>query len=169
MTISQTPLLTEIAAGHQGPPIPSHVRAYFAQRLRVRLFNFLLDKFAIAQRDDGLTKASLARRIAKTPDLINRWLGTPSNLTIDTISDLLLGIAAEELLPEATSPLTKTRSNYSHFDDLIDTKTKGQSDVRGAEKATTSSTANVSVCGALEASVFGTHNLQPSNRHLGAQ
>lgn len=91
MTTSQTPLLTEIAAGHHGPPIPSHVRAYFAQRLRLREFNFILDKFVIAQRE-GLTKAILARRIQKAPELINRWLASPSNLTLDTSSELLLGI-----------------------------------------------------------------------------
>ncbi len=76
MTISQTPFLTEVAAGHSGPPIPGPKRAYFQQRLQNRIFNFLLEKFIGAQKD-GLTKAALARRIGKTPDIINRWLGAP--------------------------------------------------------------------------------------------
>ena len=117
MTTSQTPFLTELTAGHNGPPISGPLRAYFQQRLRLRVFNFILNKFIEAQKD-GLTKAGLARRIEKTPDVINRWLGGSSNLTLDTISDLLLGIAGEELLPTATSPLEQTRHNYSHFDDL---------------------------------------------------
>jgi len=114
---SQTPFLTEIAAGHLGPPIPIGKRSYFQERLRIRVFNFLLEKFIAAQAK-GLNKALLAKRIGKTPDVVNRWLGQPSNLTIDTISDLLLGIAAEELELESSSPLDKIADNYSRFDDL---------------------------------------------------
>src|SRR5271166_3750347 len=117
MTFSQTQFFAEIAAGHLGPEIPSSTRAYFQQRLRNRIFNFLLEKFVISQRD-GLTKAALARRIGKSPEVINRWLGIPSNLTIDSISDLLLGIAAEELEPGASSPLKAVQHNYSHFEGL---------------------------------------------------
>jgi len=109
--------LAEIAAGHSGPPIPAPKRAYFQQRLRNRVFHFILEKFLSAQ-SDGLTKAILARRVGKTPDLINRWLGAPSNLTLDTISDLLLGISSEELEPGFSSPFGQTPHNYSHFDDL---------------------------------------------------
>jgi hypothetical protein len=117
MTSSQTHFLTEIGAGHYGPPIPTPKRAYFQQRLRNRVFNFLVEKF-IAAQDKGLTKAILARRIERTPDVINRWLGAPSNLTIDTISDILLGISAEELELGSSSPITQTQHNYSHFKDL---------------------------------------------------
>jgi hypothetical protein len=154
MSIYQTPLLAEIAAGHQGPPIPSHVRAYFAQRLRLRLFNFLLNKFVSAQKRDGLTKATLARRVEKTPDVINRWLGTPSNLTLDTISDLLLGIAAEELSLDATSPFKQPRNNYSHFDELQSLDlTKIQPRTSSAEKLLSARPSTNIPGGALEASV----------------
>ncbi len=117
MTSSPTPFLFELEAGHIGPEIPASKRAYFQQRLRNKVFNFLIDKFVTAQRG-GLTKASLARRIGKTPDLINRWLGAPSNLTIDSVSDLLLGIAAEELELTSSSPLGCAPANYSHFHEL---------------------------------------------------
>lgn len=94
-TTSQTQFLSEIAAGHNGPPIPEAKRAYFQARLRNRLFNFILGKFG-EQQKNGLTQAALARRIGKKPDVVNRWLGSPGNLTLDTLSDLLLGISAEE-------------------------------------------------------------------------
>ena len=68
MTVSPRPLLTEIAAGHSGAPIPPAKLAYIQQRLRNRMFNFLLEKFLEGQKT-GLTKAALARRIGKTPDL----------------------------------------------------------------------------------------------------
>jgi hypothetical protein len=91
---------TELTAGHDGPPIPEAKRAYFEARFRNRLFDFIVGKFVQEQRN-GLTKAGLARRIGKSPEAINRWLGAPSNLTADTISTLLLGISAEE--PEMSS------------------------------------------------------------------
>jgi hypothetical protein len=122
VTTSQTHFLTELEAGHLGPPIPLGKRAYFQQRLRIRVFNFLLEKFIKAQ-SNGLNKALLAKRIGKTPDVVNRWLGQPSNLTIDTISDLLLGIAAEELELESSSPIRQVADNYAHFDDLASAQT----------------------------------------------
>jgi plasmid maintenance system antidote protein VapI len=133
MISSQTPLLAEISAGHDGAPISSSTRAYFQQRLRNRIFNFLLKKFAVAQ-DEGLSKAKLARRIGKTPDIINRWLGTPSNLTIDTISDLLLGIAAEELNFNSSFPFAKAQSNYSLYGALCEQPRQEQKPIVGAAK-----------------------------------
>ena len=129
MTTSQTLLLSEIAAGHAGPPIPSAKRAYFQQRLQNRVFNFILKKF-ISGQEHGLTKAVLARRIGKTPDLINRWLGAPSNLTTDTISDLLLGIAGEEV-ELLSKPLAHINHNYSKFEDM---KSKQTDDTNNKNK-----------------------------------
>jgi hypothetical protein len=117
MTTSQTPFLAELLAGHSGPPLPLGKRAYFQQRLRIRVFNFLLEKFVQAQKK-GLNKNILAKRIGRPPEVVNRWLGAPSNLTLDSISDLLLGISAEELELGTSSPINQVESNYSHFDDL---------------------------------------------------
>jgi hypothetical protein len=121
VSASQTPFLYEIEAGVGGPPIPSPTRAYFQQRFRQRVFAFLLRKFQEAQ-GKGLTKAELARRIGKTPDLINRWLGSPSNLQIDTICDIVLGISGEEVYLYEASVQQKPH-NYSHFHDLASTST----------------------------------------------
>jgi transcriptional regulator with XRE-family HTH domain len=105
--------MKELAAGHDGPPIPAPKRAYFQQRLRNRFFELLLSKFA-EQQARGLTKAKLARRIGKTPEVVNRWLGAPSNLTIDSLSDLLLGISAEELEMGSSSLLNRPPTNSRH-------------------------------------------------------
>lgn len=117
MITSPTPFLSELIAGHSGPPIPVGKRSYFQERLRIRVFNFLLSKFLQAQKK-GLNKNVLAKRIGRPPEVINRWLGAPSNLTLDTISDLLLGISAEELELDASSPIGRVADNYSHFDEL---------------------------------------------------
>ncbi len=113
MTISQTQFFSELASGHLGPPIPEPKRVYFQTRLRNRMFNFILNKF-VEESKNGLTKAILARRVGKTPDVINRMLGAPSNLTLDTISDLLLGITAEELKLISESPINQAPTNYLH-------------------------------------------------------
>lgn len=115
MTTSQMPFFSELASGHDGPPIPEAKRAYFQARLRNRLFNFIVEKF-LREQQRGLTKAALARRIGKTPDVVNRWLGAPSNLTLDTVSDLLLGISAEELKPETSLLLNQRPPNFLHAD-----------------------------------------------------
>ena len=87
MTISHTPdLFDEIRAGK---PIPIGKLAYFRSRLRLEFYDFILRRF-LAQ--ENLTKAELARRIHRSPDVVNRWLGAPGNWTIDTLSDLLVGM-----------------------------------------------------------------------------
>jgi len=110
ITSQEESFFSELAAGHSGPTIPESKRVYFQTRLRNRIFNFILGKFVVEQKN-GLTKALLARRIGKTPEVINRWLGSPSNLTTDSISDLLLGICAGELTPQSESLLNQSRRN----------------------------------------------------------
>ena len=116
MTTFQTQLLNEIRAGHDGPMIPESKRVYFQERFRGRIFNFLIDCF-VQEQQNGLTKAKLARRIGKSPEIINRWLGAPSNLTVDSISDLLLGICAEEMETRGCSVLDRAPSNLVHSTD----------------------------------------------------
>jgi len=116
MAISQTHLLSEIAAGPDGGSIPPAKLAYFQERLRERIFDFLIGRFMAAQTA-GLTKAKLGRRINKKSEVINRWLASPSNLTLDTISDLLVGIAAEELTFGSASLLDRAPVNSDHLDD----------------------------------------------------
>lgn len=118
MTSFQMQLFSELSSGHGGGEISSPVRAYFEQRFRNKMYQFILDKF-LNEEKKGLTKAKLARRIGKTPDVINRWLGSPSNLTADTMCDLLIGITGEEFeTPRSSSPFLQSKSNYSHFHDL---------------------------------------------------
>jgi hypothetical protein len=110
-------LLNEVAAGHDGPPIPEAKRVFFQERFRGRFFEFLVERFLLAQTR-GLTKAKLARRIGKPPEVVNRWLGAPSNLTLDSVSDLLLGISAEEPEMSGLSLLNRSPVNYSHLNDV---------------------------------------------------
>ena len=113
MTTYQTRFLNEVEAGHDGPQIPSAKLAYLTERARGIMFEYIIEKF-LGQQINGLTKAKLARRIGKAPEVINRLLGTPSNMTIDTVSELLIGIGGEELVPNSKSLLNRSPVNYSH-------------------------------------------------------
>lgn len=69
--------------------------AYYRQRLRNRVFAALAQFFAAEAERRGLTKRDIAQWLRRDPALITRWLSAPGNLTLDTISDLLLALDAE--------------------------------------------------------------------------
>lgn len=101
MRTSQTAFLSEIVSGGSlpliGQPIPAGQRAYFQERLKGRIFSFIIGEFQKQQRKNpDITQATIARRLGKRPEQINRWLSGPSNLTLDTISDLFLAICGGE-------------------------------------------------------------------------
>lgn len=113
MTTSQkTSLLSEIEAGL---PIPAEKRAYFQARLQHRLYDYVVSKFQQKAKSEGLTKANLARRIGRKPEIITRLLGSPGNWRLETVSDLLLGISAEELDMSSTSLLGRIPRNFTQL------------------------------------------------------
>lgn len=120
-TSHQTHFLSEIASGDRIPP---GKLAYFQERTRNNLYDYVLTKFLQQERERGLTRAQLARRIGKSPEIITRLLGAPGNWTIDTISDLLLGICAEEWIPASSSVLHRTQRNFSSDDWMDDSSSK---------------------------------------------
>jgi hypothetical protein len=121
MNTSTTPMLSEISSG---TPVPREKLAYFQERTRNRLYAYVLKKFIDQERSGRLSRAELARRIGRKPEVITRLLGAPGNWTIGTISDLLIGIAAEELEPSSSSLLNRPLRNYRgagwlHDDDAV--------------------------------------------------
>lgn len=80
--------------------IPEGKLQYFQERLRNNLYNMVMIKFLEHESSRDLTQADLARRIGYDPGRLSKLLGAPGNWTIKTISDLLAGIAGEELLCE---------------------------------------------------------------------
>jgi len=93
MTTSQpTSFLSEIVSG---APIPPEKLGYFRGRFSNKLHELILELFDELERAGKITRASLARRIGKAPEQITRWLGAPGNLTVETVSDLFLGMGYE--------------------------------------------------------------------------
>lgn len=115
IAMPQMSFLSEIL---DGSPIPPEKRAYFQERLRGRLFDLIMSRFIEARETSGLTQKALARRIGNRADRVNRLLSSPGNWTLDTLSDLLLGIASAEL-DIAIAPLADQPKRNSHRPDWL--------------------------------------------------
>jgi hypothetical protein len=96
-----------------GQPIQRHKLAYLHARASSKWYEYIVGKFQTAAKEENLTQAQLARRIGKTPEVVNRLLGSPGNWTLETISSLLAGICGEELEPQSLPLLGRTPRNMS--------------------------------------------------------
>ena len=99
-------------------------------------YDFVIELFIEAEKN-GLTRAELARRIDKSPAVITRLLSSPSNWTIATLSNLLVGIAGAESVPSARK-LALTSASEARGDAWVaalKTRITNQSEVAKAEKA----------------------------------
>jgi hypothetical protein len=81
--------------------IPVGTLGYFRARNRWQAYDLVLTEF----KNSGLTKADLARRLGKRPEVVSRLLGAPGNWGLDTVSDLLFAICGAAVVYNATHPL----------------------------------------------------------------
>lgn len=94
LPVSQTtPISSE--ARDTGTAISVAMLAYFRGRLGNKIHELVLAEFAAQEREGKTSRAKLARKIRRKPEQITRWLGSPGNWTLDTLSDLLLGMGLE--------------------------------------------------------------------------
>jgi transcriptional regulator with XRE-family HTH domain len=95
---------------------PKSVRdiAYYRQRYRNRVFSKLVTFISEQAQRERLTKKDIAERLNKDPGQISRLLNQPGNLTLDTISDLLLAFDAEADPPEIFLFNDRRAANYMH-------------------------------------------------------
>lgn len=70
-------------------------RAYYRRRLQNRIFEAISSFYKEESEKRDLYKKDLAEKMGKDPAQLTRWLAYPSNLTIETISDLLYVLDAE--------------------------------------------------------------------------
>jgi transcriptional regulator with XRE-family HTH domain len=84
--------------------------SYYRQRYKNRVYAKLVSWISDEAKRQQLTKKDIAERLNKDPGQISRLLKQSSNLTLDTISDLLLAFDAEAEPPEITKPAP----NYIH-------------------------------------------------------
>ena len=87
--------------------------SYQRERTKNRVFSQLVEFFASEAVTYGVSKRSIAEQLKKDPAQISRWLAQPSNLTLETLSDLLLSLGAE-VDCRIVKFSEKPRSNYAH-------------------------------------------------------
>ncbi|HTT76778.1 MAG TPA: helix-turn-helix transcriptional regulator [Candidatus Binataceae bacterium] len=111
MTISQTSILSEIENGN---PISLRTRTYYRRRLQNRIHRLISQTFKQQQKSNGLTQKTLAERIDIDKAQLNRWLGISGNWTLNTLSDLLLGMAVDLDDPSVTNIADLVGQSTSH-------------------------------------------------------
>lgn len=75
--------------------IPERDLQYYRQRLKNKVHSDIAGLFNDEAERRGLTKKDIAERLSKDPAQITRWLTIPTNLTLDTLSDLFLAMEAD--------------------------------------------------------------------------
>jgi Helix-turn-helix len=70
-------------------------RAYYRRRQQNHVFAALTKFFAEEAEKGAISKKELAEILGRDPSQITRWLSAPSNLELDTISDILCAMGAE--------------------------------------------------------------------------
>lgn len=114
-TFQKTPVRFEIVGDE---PLSDYTLGYLNQRVRNSFYDYVLRRFHDAAEHEDLTKAKLARRLGVTPSRVTRLLGSPSNWTLDTVSELLVGICREELQPISEPYLGRATRNQRPEDFL---------------------------------------------------
>jgi hypothetical protein len=100
--------------------VPDTTLVYFRERNRLRVFELVLSEFV----SSGIPQACLARRTGRRPEVVNRILSAPGNLTLDTVSDFLFAISGAEPSYGVQYPLDRPPRNYNEPDWLSHTETR---------------------------------------------
>ena len=120
MTTSRQSFLSDVLNVER---IPVGKIAYFRGRLTNRIHALILTEFERLSREGQISKARIAKRIGRKPEQVTRWLGSPGNWTIETLSDLSLAmgyepaVSLQSLYPsrQISSSAIDTRDNVYLF------------------------------------------------------
>lgn len=85
---------------------------YFRRLNRNLVFSEIIRHYAQMAEQSGLTKREIARRLGKDAGQVSRWLSEPANLTLDSISDLLLSMDAEMQFSVAPAVEAKSTDDF---------------------------------------------------------
>jgi transcriptional regulator with XRE-family HTH domain len=100
-------------ATSKASPVSKRDIFYYRQRMKNRVFTELASFFATEAAQNHLTKREIANRLQCDPSLVTRWLSAPGNVTLETISDLLLALDAE-MDVKAVRFKDRAKPNYAH-------------------------------------------------------
>jgi len=114
---------------------------YFAARCQNDMHDLVLKSYEDALRR-GLSRADIAKRLAKRPEQITRWLGSPGNWTLETVSNLLLALGQ---IPEFRAAPLSSLSLHSHSDEDGQEALSITITFKGSEPRSVSRSANVTI------------------------
>ncbi|MEP0707662.1 MAG: helix-turn-helix transcriptional regulator [Parvibaculum sp.] len=95
-------------------PIKKRDLYYYRRRFLNRVFSSLAKFFADEAKANGTTKSMIAKKLGVDPSQITRWLSHPSNLTLESISDILLALDAEAEALHIVPFRDRAQPNYAH-------------------------------------------------------
>ena len=100
-------------ASDDGTPLSESDKAYFRAKTRRHVHGVVLEKFMQHSDDDKLSRSALAHRLNVNRAQITRWLSSPGNWTLDTLSDLLLAMSCQASVI-ADEIGNQQKGNYAH-------------------------------------------------------
>lgn len=80
--------------------------AYYRKRFKHAIWTLLIREVDRLIAEHKITQVSLAKRLGKDTGAVSRWLSAPGNRTLDTLSDLFVGIGIDprRILSELATP-----------------------------------------------------------------
>lgn len=88
-------------------------REYFRAQTQREAYNLVLERFSELSGDHVALRALIAKRLGKNRAQVTRWLSEPSNMTLDTLSDLLLAMGSEARMRQCPFG-SEPKGNYLH-------------------------------------------------------
>lgn len=75
--------------------IPKSTIRYFTRRFQHELHELVSSEVRRVLGEGLISQRKLANRLGKDAAQINRWLGAPGNWTLDTVAQLMVGVAVD--------------------------------------------------------------------------
>ena len=75
--------------------VPEKAVWFFRRNLQNVLYDVVIREFRRLEDAGEINKLRLANRLRREPSQITRWLCSPGNWTLNTISDLMVGMAVD--------------------------------------------------------------------------
>lgn len=114
---------------------------YFAARCQNEVHDLVLKSYSDALQR-GVSRADIAKRLDKRPEQITRWLGSPGNWTLETVSNLLLALGQ---IPEFRATPLSSLSLQSQSDEDGNDTVSITITFQGNEPRSVGRTANVTI------------------------
>jgi hypothetical protein len=139
MTTSRTTFRLSNPSGVEKLPIGT--LSYIRSHTKAKVLTTILEEL----ERSGVSQTELAKRIDKDEAQVSRFLGSPSNSTLDTVSDFLYGIAGavikdivleypnKELVKQPEPPQTNTASTADEGDQIARQQITSTSSSEGAQ------------------------------------